>query len=200
MRRRLGLITAAGAGLTVLLAGCGNDEQAAPASAPSSDASQPAPASSSAASDGATEAWVNDFCGAVVNLTDLQNMQMPNVQPGDFAASKTALSDLLGTFETSVGATLDGLQNLGPAPEPAGDQAKQTMLDVFTPVKESVSDAKAKIDSATEQNPQPMQEALGGLQSLGTTMTEAKNPLAGIQASPELNAAGQKAPNCQKLK
>jgi len=197
MGRRLGLITAVGASLAVLLAGCGTDQQAAPPASPESQ--QSAPASSSDAAAEGTEAWVNDFCGAVANLVDLQNLQMPNIQQGDFAASKTALSDLLGKFEDAVGTTLDGLNDLGPAPEPAGDQAKQTMIDVFTPVKDKVTDAKTKIDSATEQNPQPMQEALGGLQSLGTSMTEAKNPLEGIQASPELNAAGQKAPNCKKL-
>ncbi|OZM73408.1 hypothetical protein CFN78_11280 [Amycolatopsis antarctica] len=202
MRRRLGFVTATGACLAVVLAGCSDDQPAAQAPpAPAPEQSPSAPASSSAAEAGGDDAevWVNGFCGAVVNLADLKTMQAPDIQPNDFAGSKAALTDLLGGFEGSVTKTLDGLNALGPAPEPAGDDAKQALLDVFTPVRDQVTDAKTKIDSATEQNPQPMIEAVGGLQSLSGSLTKAQNPIEGIKGSPALNAAGQKAPNCQKL-
>lgn len=203
MRRRLGVITALGASLAVVLAGCSDDESAAPAPAPEQESSESAPASeSSGAADGASDeavTWIDGFCGSVGSLAGLAQLKPPETDPGDFEATKAALSDMLGSLDTAVSDSLDGLNKLGPAPAPEGDTAKTALVDTFTPVQQTVSDAKSKVEQATQENPQPMMDALSGVQTIGSSLSSMQNPLGEIGNSPELVAAGEKAPNCQKL-
>lgn len=82
---------------------------------------------------------------------------------------------------------------------PQGDQAKNALIDAFTPAQQQVAAAKRKLDAAPDNDPQALIEATKGLQGIGSTMSDLANPMGKLQKSPKLAAAAQQAPNCRKL-
>jgi hypothetical protein len=197
------LLAAAGTCLALALTACsgdgaGSDNNAqAPASSAAASSAPSSSAGSTGTADSATVAWVDQFCGALSPLMELTRIERPDIQSNDPAAAKQALSDIVGTFQESVGSTLDGMNKLGPAPVPAGDQAKQAVVDTFTPIHEQVKEAKAQLDAAEPTDRQAMLNVVQSIGNISSGMGE--DPLTSVEESPELSAAGMQAPNCQKL-
>lgn len=204
MRRSVGLLGAAGVSIAVVLSGCaGESGDPAPASAPAPSSSAPSapPSSSSGGTGGASNenvAWMNDFCGQIGNLASLSELEKPKAEKGDVAGMKNAVSGLLQQFLDKIGAALDGLNGLPPAPQPEGDKAKQTLLDIFTPVHDKITAAKQKLDASAPEDKQALVDAGNTMSSLGSSMQKMENPMKSLEGS-ELGKAGKQAPNCQKL-
>ncbi|ALG12107.1 hypothetical protein [Kibdelosporangium phytohabitans] len=184
MRRKVGVLGVIGVGLCLHLSGCAGG---------SSSGSQPPPP---AKPDPAV--WINDFCGAILPLGDLGQQQAPKPAQGDLAAAKQAVSDSLGKIKDALSPAIEDLGKLGPAPEPAGEQAKAKLLEVFTPAHQQAVDAKAKLDAAPV-SAAPVQEAATALVSVGDKLTSLEKPLADLQSSPQLDGAAKQSANCQKL-
>ncbi|MPZ65640.1 MAG: hypothetical protein GEU83_09040 [Pseudonocardiaceae bacterium] len=142
---------------------------------------------------------MNAFCGELGKLEGLSDTQQPDVEPGDVAGAQRALSDVLGNFASTVSSTLQGLEGLPPAPEPAGEQAKQQLLDIFTPIEQQVADAQVNLDAAGPDDTQAIFDAGQTMTSIGTSMQQTGDPLGSIEDSPELSAAAAQAPNCQDI-
>ncbi|WP_199431574.1 hypothetical protein [Qaidamihabitans albus] len=144
-------------------------------------------------------AWTDRFCGALGGLGGLSDIAPPDLRQGDVAGAKHAVSDYLGRLDTALGSSLDGLRDLGQAPVPEGEQARQALVGAFGPARQQVTEAKRKLDAARNDDQQALAEATKSLQSIGTAMGELENPMRGIESSPELAAAARQAPECQKL-
>ncbi len=151
-------------------------------------------------SDGSENvAWMNDFCGELGKLESLSNIQPPEIAPGDVAGAQRAISDVLGRFGSTVSSTLEGLRSLPPAPEPAGDQAKQQLVDTFAPIKQQVAEAKATLDAAGPNDTGAILDVGQTMTSIGTSLQQVDNPLASLDDSAELTEAAQEAPNCKGI-
>jgi hypothetical protein len=201
MRRSLSF-AAATAGLTVVLTGCSNSNTgtAAPSSAASSSsavasASQPV----ASASPASAASWVDGYCGSLLGFVDLSNLEQPSLAPGDTAGGKQALIDTFSKVESAVGSAVDGLTKLPAAPVAAGEAAKKNLVAVFTPVLQKVKDLEAKLKAAPAGDAQSLLDASKGFEAIGTDMNQIDDPMKEITASPELEAARQASPNCQKL-
>jgi hypothetical protein len=115
------------------------------------------------------------------------------------AVAQQALSEILGKVAAAMSATVDGLNGLPPAPEPAGDQATQRLLEIYTLVRQQVVDAKAELDAAGPDDAQVLFDTSATMASIATSLSQLEDPMAGVGDSPELAAAAEKASNCQTL-
>lgn len=194
---------AVAAGLAIVLAGCAGGSTSGEPTVPSSvragaSSSSAAPSSSAGQAGPADVAWMNNLCGELVGLAGLGNIERPNLEKGDIKGAHKALSDVLGKFEGALTSLVQGLQELPPAPDPAGDKVKQKLLDIFVPIKDEAVKIKKQLDAAKPSDQQAVLDAVKGLKSIGSSLQEMKNPLRQLEGS-ALLAAGNQAKNCQKL-
>jgi hypothetical protein len=192
-KRRSIAAVAAGIGLTVALAGCGDSKPAAAPAAPTSSTAKPVPVGSDVV------AWMNGFCGAVTGLTKPPELADPQVVSGDFAGARTALDQNFAQLANFVNAAYTGLTKLAPAPIQAGDAAKKELVDALAPVRDRIADSQHKLDAAPVGDQQAlldggknMDAVLAGVNALGSAPTD-------LPDSPELTSAAGQAANCQKI-
>ncbi|SDX13117.1 hypothetical protein SAMN05421504_102400 [Amycolatopsis xylanica] len=198
MRRSLSL-AGAGVALALALTACGSADKPSTA-APSPSSPAPAPASSSSAAPaGNAGAWVNDFCGS---LTELANLDASKIQPpaetATIAEKQKAMSQLLETIGGAISPAVEKLSKLPASPVAAGDEAKKTFLDTLKPVDDQIKAAKAKLDAAPAGDAQAVAAAALAFQSVGTALSSF-DPEKQIKGAPELEAAGKDQPNCKAL-
>jgi hypothetical protein len=191
-----GITAAAGIGLVVVLAGCGDSKPAAaaPPSSPStSSAAKPVPVGADAV------AWMNGFCGAVTGLTKPPALSDPPVTAGDLPATKKVLDDNFAQLANFVNSAYTNLTKLAPSPIPAGETAKKDLVDSLAPVRDRIADARRKLDVAPAATQQTLLEGgknmdavLAGVNALGSSTND-------LPASPELASAAGQAANCKQL-
>lgn len=202
MRRNVAGVGAVAAGLAILLAGCSGGSTAGQPTVPSSvqmgAPSSSAPSSSAGQVSARGVAWMNNLCGELADLAQLGSIQPPDIEPGDVEGAHQALSDVLGKFESSLTSLVQGLADLPPAPDPAGEQVKQDLLDIFVPIKDKAAKIKDNLDASEPGDKKAMMDAVKGMQSIGSSLQSMDNPLRKLKGT-ELLAAGEQAKNCQKL-
>ncbi|MFD8496857.1 hypothetical protein [Amycolatopsis sp. NPDC059657] len=197
MRRSLSL-AGAGVALALALTACGSADKPSTA-APSPSSPAPAPGSSAAAPAAGAGAWVNDFCGS---LTELANLDASKIQPpadtASMAEKQKAMSQLLETIGGAISPAVEKLSKLPASPVAAGDEAKKTFLDTLKPVDDQIKAAKQKLDAAPAGDAQAVAAAALAFQSVGTALSSF-DPEKQLKGAPELEAAGKDQPNCKAL-
>lgn len=200
MRRSLSL-AGAGVALALALTACGTADKPSTAP-PSSPAAAPAPSGAGASSGPAsatTVTWVNDFCGSLTEMGKLGPDSFPKVaQTAPVAERRKALLETFTTIETAVTPAVEKLGKLGSAPVAAGDEAKKTLLTALAPVADAVKAAHQKLEAAAPSEA-AIQEAGAAAAAFLAAAGQIDDPLKGIKASPELEAARKDAPNCKAL-
>jgi hypothetical protein len=180
-------IAGLGAGLGLLLAGCGGG------GAVSAPPAQPAPP----AVDTAATAWMDGYCDAVHGfIADNNAMPAPANGARTIPEILRATSKQLGDYATILGRAVDKLTALPPAPVPAGETAKKTFLDNYTSARDKAASAKTALDAANKNDTSAQARAVDGLMAAQQDAMGAMDPVGAIKDSPELAQASARAPKC----
>lgn len=188
MRPRLTVLAALATGIGIGLAGCGQQPPVSP------QARQGGQADTSSQADPAAR-WADGYCGAVTHLVrTLSNL--PTIDPTSPQQASLTSSRLLTSVVGGIDETVAGLDRLGPPPLAGDEQARGELLHDFTSVRQRADDARQRIDSARDTA--ATKAALGDAR---TTLDEVGqlDLLKALDATPELTAAGKRAPGCQQL-
>lgn len=193
MRRGIGFF-AAGLGMAVLLGGCSKAVEGvgSPAKAVAASAPAPPPATTSAVD------WIDGFCGSMLAITPLEGYKFPAFDPGDLPAMRTALTGYFATAEGALNEGISSLTRLPAAPVAAGDKLKATTLATFTQAYQLLKAGDTQFRAAP-LSVQSLTDAQTVISNAGKALAGLTGSLEAIQASPELDQAGDAAPNCQKL-
>lgn len=188
MRPRLTVLAALATGIGIGLAGCGQQPPVSP------QARQGGQADTLSQADPAAR-WADGYCGAVTHLVrTLSNL--PTIDPTSPQQASLTSSRLLTSVVGGIDETVAGLDRLGPPPLAGDEQARGELLHDFTSVRQRADDARQRIDSARDAA--ATKAALGDAR---TTLDEVGqlDLLKALDATPELTAAGKRAPGCQQL-
>lgn len=139
-------------------------------------------------------AWMDGICGALLPLGLFAGI--PEIDTGDPPTAATVISTILGTMVSTMDGVIAGVKAQGPSPIKGGNEFSAKMVDGLTSFRTTALGAKTKIDTAPRDNPTALSLAL---QDVGTTLLSMQNPLAGIVASPEIDAITPQAPNCKAM-
>jgi hypothetical protein len=184
----LTVLAALATGIGIGLAGCGQQPPVSP------QARQGGQADTSSQADPAAR-WADGYCGAVTHLVrTLSNL--PTIDPTSPQQASLTSSRLLTSVVGGIDETVAGLDRLGPPPLAGDEQARGELLHDFTSVRQRADDARQRIDSARDTA--ATKAALGDAR---TTLDEVGqlDLLKALDATPELTAAGKRAPGCQQL-
>jgi len=176
VRRTLGALVAALA-VVVSMAGCG---------------------SSSGDGSGDAVAFTDKICGSFIPFLQTAS-KPPNVSPSDPIAASKALSTYLGDAVTAVDKAITGLDGAGKSPVAGGDELVSKTKTALGQIRTAFGDAKATLDSAPNTK-QAKASALSKAASTMSSLSKLPNPTADLATNTELNAAAEKAANCQKMK
>lgn len=189
-------LLAAVTAVAVVVSGCSTAVTGTPAPAGGAPVAGSAAAATSAAAD--PVAWTNQVCGSLLPFVKTVTTQ-PQISQSDPAAAVKAFSDYLGTSITAIDESQASLDAVGPAPVAGGEAIVTRLKDTLITVKTSFSKSKGIIDKVdpndVRQLSTALPEALAPLQDLSTL----KNPLEDLKIDPTLDAAANKAPNCQTI-
>ncbi|MDT8910933.1 hypothetical protein [Amycolatopsis sp. PS_44_ISF1] len=187
MRPRFTVLAALATGIGIGLAGCGQQPAAV------SPARQGGQADTSSRADPAA-GWAGGYCGAVTHLVRTLST-LPAVDPSSPARASSTSSRMLGSVVGGIDQTVAGLDRLG-SPPVGADQAREELVHDLVSVRRRADDVRRRIDSA--RNPAAISVALG--EARGTLDEVGRlDLLKALQATPELSAAGKRAPECQPL-
>ncbi|MET7991492.1 hypothetical protein ABZU76_11335 [Amycolatopsis sp. NPDC005232] len=139
--------------------------------------------------------WADGYCSAVTHLVrTLANL--PEIDPSSPEQASRTSSRLLSSVVDGIDQTVDGLDRVGPPPLPGDDQARGDLLKQFASVRSRADTARERLDTATDAS--ATKTALGDARATLDDVA-ALNVLQGLNATPELSAAGKRAPDCQQL-
>ncbi|MGW4485952.1 hypothetical protein ACWEOE_19185 [Amycolatopsis sp. NPDC004368] len=176
------LVTALGLGL----AGCGQQPAAETHAGGQADpASQTDPAAR----------WADGYCSAVTHLVGtLANL--PSIDPSSPEQASRTSSRLLSAVVDGIDQTVEGLDRVGPPPLSGADQARADLMRQFASVRSRADAVRERLDTATDAT--TTKAALGDAR---TTLDDvaALDVLKALNATPQLAAAGKRAPDCQPL-
>ncbi|WP_245633797.1 hypothetical protein [Amycolatopsis jejuensis] len=173
-------------GIGISLAGCGHQPPAEVRSGGHADAAGQA--------DPAAR-WADGYCGAVTHLVRaLANL--PAIDPSSTAQATRTSSRLLSSVVDGIDETVSGLDRVGPAPLPGGEKARADLLGQFASVRKRADDVRHQLDVAN--GPDATQTALGDARTAIDAVSRL-DVLKGLDATPDLSAAGKRATGCQQL-
>ncbi len=142
-------------------------------------------------------AWMDDVCGALGGFAQAA-LNQPQIDQNDPAAAVAGLNSYLGSISDALEQSIKGLQAVGPSPVANGDEAVRRLTATLQQFQTSINTAQqqlADINPNDSEDLQRLPEALAPLQELGNV----QNPLADLEASPELEAAAAQAPRCKEF-
>ncbi len=197
MRSARGLLLTVSTVVTLALTGCSSTVTGSPAPTGGSAAAGTGAAAGGAATSDPV-AWTNNVCGSLLPFVKAASTE-PQFDQSDPAAAVKALSAYLGGAVGSIDQGLTGLDAAGPAPVADGDAIVTKLKQTLTTVRTSFSQAKTAIDKVDPNNvaeiATALPEALAPLQSLSSL----QDPTTDLKSNPALEAAANKAPNCQEI-
>src|ERR1700754_2311833 len=164
-----------------LVAGCGGAEGADSDRLPSAD--DPVP-------------WVGRVCASLQPLSALRG-HGPALDPNNPAASKQALSAYFADTEQRVEQSLNGLDQVGPAPLTGGDDVAAKLRASLERQRAAYAEAKNQVDAIDADDP----VALGSrLPEIFTGLSAAADKdLPSLDTNHELNDAVKQAPSCSLI-
>lgn len=184
------MLFTAGLGAAFLLSGCGGDVTTSGSAAPSSS---PAVAAAGGV------AWMDGFCGSLIDFAKIGDFKMPEIQQGDVASARKAMDDAFAVYAPGFDNAVKGLTALGQAPSSEAETARKSIADALTPIRDQVVDAKAKLDAAPKDDKMATAAAAVSFQRIGTAMNDMPDPFQQLETNASLKALSQQAPSCGKL-
>lgn len=148
----------------------------------------------SSAPSGDTVAWTGGLCGAMVKFVDTAKTQPSFTDPGKVVE---ALSEYLGKVSTAAQGTLDSIKTLGPSPVDGGDEIVIKLDQTVTTMKTAFDSTRAKLANVDATDQAALTAALSDITNLQSGQ---QFDFGSINSNPELNAAAEKAPECQQLR
>lgn len=148
----------------------------------------------SSAPSGDTVAWTGAFCGAMVKFVDTAKTQPTSGDPNRIVET---IRDYLAKVSTAAQGTLDSIKALGPPPVDGGDAIVAQLDQTFTTVKSAFDSTRAKLANVDATDHAALTAAVSDITNLQAGQ---QLGLSGINSNPELNAAAEKAPECQQLR
>jgi hypothetical protein len=144
--------------------------------------------------------WVDKVCGEIVGLTEAQTTAPPDLQDPDPAKTLQAFDVYISSNIDAVEDTIAGLKDVGPSPIDGGDEALTALVTGLEALKTGYETTKSKFASVDGSDPAAAQaailEAFAGLSAGGEEFGKAFEE---VGENPAIEAAGNEAPNCQKL-
>jgi hypothetical protein len=172
-----------GTGCTSTVSGAASAGGAAPAAQGSGDA----------------VTWVDQVCGSL--LPFVRTAATPP-EPSEASSPAELVEDITGYLdeaESAAGSAVDGMDAAGPSPVAGGDDVVDRLGETLTSLESTFHDARTRIEAVDVNDRQALLSevpaAVGSLEKLAAM----PNPMADLQASPELNRAGQEAANCRQI-
>ncbi|WP_228709402.1 hypothetical protein [Amycolatopsis keratiniphila] len=176
MRRSIVLFAA-----VFLLAGCGG------AASPSS----PAPAAGSA--------WMDGFCGSLLDFAKIGDFTMPEFEQNDVASARKVMDEAFGVFAPGFDNAVTGLGKLGQAPSAEAEEVRKSIVDALTPIRDEVLAAKAALDAAPKDDKKAVTDAAASFRRIGSRMNDMPDPFQRLESNVSLKTLAAQAPNCEKL-
>ncbi|MQA09154.1 MAG: hypothetical protein GEU98_11530 [Pseudonocardiaceae bacterium] len=198
MRPRLTFLAAAAASLALVVTGCseeannsGDEQQGG-----SGNGQSQQPGAQGQGKQAGTQ-WIDGFCGSMGNFAQaMQGTQPPNSQ--DPSAVKQAMSQMLGNMTQGATKLVSDMDSMKPSPINGGDKLVTGVKQSYGQLLDSAKQAKTKVDSAPESNPQATMQAVQSASGeLGKI--DLQKPFKELQSNKELAGAAQQAPKCQQL-
>ncbi|MEA2345743.1 MAG: hypothetical protein QOF63_3912 [Thermoanaerobaculia bacterium] len=154
--------------------------------------------SKSASGSGDAVTFTDNVCGSFIPFLEAAS-KPPNVSTSDPVKASAGVSQYLGNAVTAVEKAITGLDHAGKSPVAGGDEVVAKTKAALAQIKTAFSNAKATLDSAPN-TPTAKAAALNKAASTMSSLSNLPDPTADLKANAELNAAAEKAPNCQKMK
>ncbi|RJQ88531.1 hypothetical protein [Amycolatopsis panacis] len=187
MRPRWTVLAALATGIGVGLAGCG--QPPAPAQPHAGGQSDPASRADPAAG------WADGYCTAVSHLVRTL-AGLPEIDPSSPLQAARTASRLLSSVAGGIDRTIAGLGQVGPPPLSGGEAARAELLGELASVGARADDVRRRLDVAVGAD--ATRSALGEARSAIDAVSRL-DVLKGLDATPELTAAGKRASGCQQL-
>ena len=154
--------------------------------------------SGSPSADSEVVTWMGGFCAELGKLAQLAEVNPPEVETGDIAGAQQAFGKIIDKFEGTLGSFLAGLRELPSAPRPAGDKAKQDLIDTFEPVREKLADIGDTLEAAAPDDKQAVVDVTEQLDSVLSSLESIDGPLQRLDGT-DLATATQQATECRQL-
>nr|WP_042179088.1 hypothetical protein [Kibdelosporangium sp. MJ126-NF4]CEL13625.1 hypothetical protein [Kibdelosporangium sp. MJ126-NF4]CTQ99311.1 hypothetical protein [Kibdelosporangium sp. MJ126-NF4] len=188
--RRLTVVLAL-ATTALLTTACGSSPPAGPGTA--------TPTSTSPAPDRDKVEFADDLCGAVAKFIVPAAAYRPDTSSP--AAAVTSIKTQLSGLSTGLAEANDDLTNVHTTNVPDGKAAVDSLRSTFAQLKQSVDNARAKLDGVDPNNQQAVatavQEVAKDMSALGSMQNPLDQP---ALSGPEMEAAAAQAEECQKVK
>lgn len=147
-----------------------------------------------------TVEWVDKVCGEIVKMVDAQTASPPDLQGSDPVSTLQAFDEYIGKNIDSVEQAITGLKAIGTSPIEGGDAALAGLVSGLEGLQKSYQATRDQFKAIDVNDPASAQTAImQALSSLGEGGEQFGKAVEDVGESPALEAAGDKAPNCQKL-
>lgn len=173
----------------VLAAGC---TTTVPGTA-SADSAAPAPAGGDAV------AWVDEVCGSLLPFVRATSSPPDPSQARDPAGLVRMISSYLRDGEDAARTAISGMEAAGPSPVAGGDEVVTRLSGTLETFQTSFRKVRTRIEQVDVDDRQALlTEVPAAVRELEQVATM-PNPLADLQASPELDRAAREAASCQQI-
>jgi hypothetical protein len=162
--------------------------------APSADGVAPA-----AAASGDAVTWVDQVCGSLVPFVRTAASPPEPSEAPDPASLVEDITGYLGDAEDAAGTAVEGMESAGPSPVAGGDDVVERMSETLTRLQETFRDARTRIDGVDVDDRQALLREVPAAVASLEELAAMPSPLVDLQASPELDRAGQEAANCRQI-
>lgn len=171
MPRRLAVLAASVAALSLTLAGC---------------------------SAGDPVAWAEKVCGSME--PEIKKLTTPaQVDPTDPVKAKDAMSAYLGSAAGAMGNMVNSMESAGDPPVDGGGEAVDKVTAALNNAKSAFEEAKSTLDGADTSDPAKVQAAFMQVTQDMSSIEGMDNPTAEFDRNPELQQAFNEAESCQRI-
>jgi hypothetical protein len=143
-------------------------------------------------------AWMGKICTAMLPALKTRSTQ-PKLDTANPRDTIAALSTYLGETGTAVDGAINGMSAAGPSPIEGGDEAVRALTTTLTAFRDSVREAKTRIDAIDTSNTRALATELPKAIEPLTALSTLPDPAAELDGNPELDRAAAQAPECRQV-
>jgi hypothetical protein len=144
-------------------------------------------------------AWVDQVCGALLPFIETASQEPPLNNSSDPDELVKGLSTYLGKASDAAGTAIDGMKAAGPSPIDQGDELVSGLTDALSTFQTTFGGVKTDIDKLDTSDPLELASKLPTVIGPLENLSNIPDPTAKIKSNAELDAAAEKAANCQKI-